>query len=51
MSYKDICNFKTLIGIFEKAVPEKICDEIVKYATSIRDKMAVTGHLQVILKP
>ena len=29
---------------FKKAVPEKICDEIVKYATSIRDKMAVTGH-------
>ena len=29
---------------FQKAVPERICDEIVKYATSIKDKMAVTGH-------
>jgi len=28
---------------FQKAVPERICDDIVKYAKSIKDEMAVTG--------
>jgi PKHD-type hydroxylase len=28
---------------FQKAIPERICDDIVKYANSIKDEMAVTG--------
>jgi len=28
---------------FQKAIPERICDDIVKYANSIKDQMAVTG--------
>ena len=28
---------------FQKAVPDRICDEIKKYAISIKDQMAVTG--------
>tara|TARA_R110002020_G_scaffold149395_1_gene325651 strand:- start:321 stop:947 length:627 start_codon:yes stop_codon:yes gene_type:complete len=28
---------------FKKAVPDRICDEIIKYAISIKDQMAVTG--------
>jgi len=28
---------------FQKAIPERICDEIVKYGKSISDQMAVTG--------
>jgi len=28
---------------FQKAVPGRICDEIIKYAISIQDQMAVTG--------
>jgi len=31
---------------FKKAVPERICDEIVRYAKSIKDKMAVTGDFK-----
>ena len=30
---------------FKKAVPDRICDEIIKYAISIKDQMAVTGGL------
>ena len=29
---------------FKKAVPERICDQIVRYAKSIKDQMAVTGE-------
>jgi len=28
---------------FKKAVPERICDDIVKYAKSIKDNMGITG--------
>ena len=28
---------------FQKAIPERICDDIVKYANSIKDQIAVTG--------
>jgi PKHD-type hydroxylase len=28
---------------FQKAIPERICDDIVKYGNSIKDEMAVTG--------
>ena len=34
---------KNYYWYFKKVVPEKICDEIVRYAKSIKDKMAVTG--------
>ena len=30
---------------FKSAVPERICDEIVKYGKSISDQMAVTGGM------
>ena len=30
---------------FKKAVPDRICDEIIKYAISIKDQIAVTGGL------
>ena len=36
---------KNYYWYFKKAVPEKICDEIVRYAKSIKDQMAVTGDL------
>jgi len=29
---------------FPKAVPERICDDIIKYALSMKDQMAVTGQ-------
>jgi len=29
---------------FKKAVPERICNDIVRYAKSIKDKMALTGN-------
>ena len=28
---------------FKSAIPERICDEIVKYGKSLSDQMAVTG--------
>ena len=37
---------KNYYWYFQKAVPEKICDEIVRYATSIKDQMAVTGDFK-----
>ena len=37
---------KNYYWYFQKAVPEKICDEIVRYAKSIRDQMAVTGDFK-----
>lgn len=37
---------KNYYWYFQKAVPERICDEIVRYAKSIKDKMALTGNLQ-----
>ena len=36
---------KNYYWYFKKVVPEKICDEIVRYAKSIKDQMAVTGDL------
>ena len=35
---------KNYYWYFKKAVPEKICDEIVRYAKSIKDQIAVTGE-------
>ena len=37
---------KNYYWYFQKAVPERICDEIVRYATSIKDQMAVTGDFK-----
>ena len=37
---------KNYYWYFKKAVPERICDEIVRYAKSIKDKMAVTGDFK-----
>jgi len=37
---------KNYYWYFKKAVPERICDEIVRYAKSIKDKMAVTGEFR-----
>ena len=34
---------KNYYWYFKKAVPERICNDIVRYAKSIKDKMAVTG--------
>jgi PKHD-type hydroxylase len=34
---------KNYYWCFQKAVPERVCDEIVRYAKSIKDNMAVTG--------
>jgi PKHD-type hydroxylase len=35
---------KNYYWYFQKAVPERICDDIVRYAKSIKDKMALTGE-------
>jgi len=36
-------NLENYYYCFQKAVPERICDEIIKYAISIKDQMAITG--------
>tara|TARA_Y100001938_G_scaffold16188_1_gene19966 strand:+ start:1115 stop:1306 length:192 start_codon:yes stop_codon:yes gene_type:complete len=36
-------NLTNYYWYFQSAVPERICDEIVKYGKSISDQMAVTG--------
>ena len=36
-------NLQNQYWYFQKAVPDRICDEIIKYAVSIQDQMAVTG--------
>ena len=36
-------NLKNYYWYFQSAVPARICDEIVKYATSIKDQRGVTG--------
>jgi hypothetical protein len=28
---------------FKKAIPDRICDDIIKYGKSLQDQMAVTG--------
>ena len=28
---------------FKKAIPERICDDIVRYGKSLKDQMAITG--------
>ena len=38
-------NLEHYYWCFQKAVPERLCDEIVKYALSIKDKMALVGGL------
>ena len=36
-------NLTNYYWYFQSAIPERICDEIVKYGKSISDEMAVTG--------
>jgi hypothetical protein len=36
-------NLTNYYWYFKSVVPERICDEIVKYSKSIQDQMAVTG--------
>ena len=36
-------NLTNYYWYFQSAVPERICDEIVRYGKSISDQMAVTG--------
>ena len=36
-------NLQNQYWSFQKVVPDRICDEIIKYAVSIQDQMAVTG--------
>ena len=36
-------NLQNQYWYFQKAVPGRLCDEIIKYAVSIQDQMAVTG--------
>ena len=36
-------NLQNQYWYFQKAIPGRICDEIKKYAISIKDQMAVTG--------
>ena len=36
-------NLTNYYWYFQSAIPERICDEIVKYGKSIQDQMAVTG--------
>jgi len=38
-------NLEHYYWCFPKVVPERICDDIVKYALSLKDRMAVTGPL------
>jgi len=38
-------NLEHYYWCFQKVVPERLCDEIVKYALSIKDKMALVGGL------
>ena len=36
-------NLTNYYWYFQSAIPERICDEIVKYGKSIQDQMAITG--------
>mgnify|MGYP003632603841 FL=1 len=36
-------NLTNQYWFFQSAVPPRICDEIIRYATSIKDQMAITG--------
>ena len=38
-------NLQNQFWYFKSVVPHRICDDIIKYATSIKDQMAVTGNL------
>ena len=38
-------NLTNYYWYFQSAIPERICDEIVKYGKSISDQMAVTGGM------
>ena len=38
-------NLKNYYWYFKSAVPERICDEIVKFGNQIKDEIAVTGEL------
>ena len=40
-------NLEHYYWCFPKVVPERICDDIVKYALSMKDKMAVTGQQNI----
>ena len=36
-------NLTNYYWYFQSAIPERICDDIVKYCKSIQDQMAITG--------
>ena len=36
-------NLQNYYWYFQSAIPERICDEIVKYGKSLSDQMALTG--------
>ena len=36
-------NLTNYYWYFKSAIPERICDDIVKYAHQLQDRMAVTG--------
>ena len=38
-------NLQNQFWYFKSVVPHRICDDIIKYATSIKDQIAVTGNL------
>ena len=38
-------NLTNYYWYYQSAIPERICDEIVKYGKSLSDQMAVTGGL------
>ena len=38
-------NLKNYYWYFQSVIPERICDDIVKYGNSLQDQIAVTGGL------
>ena len=38
-------NLSNYYWFFESAIPNRICDDIVRYGNQLRDQMAVTGGL------